>query len=259
MKRSIWFMGLIAVFTNTIYATIVAQQSLSGLEQTADLIVVGSASGSFQPGSPANFSLNVARVVKGEPTVAGTTLAFRWNTTGISGLMVQPGDTIHMGGTGILFLQRSTSGWSLLPVMQGATPFEMTYFPAPASPIPSIYAYSTTASLNDKLASELSAAIESLNGNYNPELYGLFSGELDQLNSPVIQVLYQRLSTAASVQQQILGLSGLIRSGSGGALASAGGATASVFNSYALEYGILLSSNSRWTSLARRNLDRGAR
>jgi hypothetical protein len=242
MKHLMWLVGLSAA-TNAVYGGLVLQQPLLGLAQTADLIVVGSAGGTLQTGSAVStFSLTVSRVVNGPPAAAGATLAVQWNNNGFPGIFVRPGDSIPATGTGIWFLQNSGNGWSLLPVTQGAATFEMTYFPASSSPIPGVYAYAATATLQDKLASELSAAIEGLNGNYSHALYGLFSGDLDQLNSPVTQVLYQRLSTSAVVQQQILGFAGLVRTGSAGAVTSAATAAASLFSNYPTEYGILLSS-----------------
>jgi hypothetical protein len=96
----------------------------------------------------------------------------------------------------------------------------MAFFPAPAGLILSAYAYGPAASPSDKLASEVSSALESARG-YNFQLYTLQYGPLDQLNSPIVTVLYKRLSTSTSPQQGILGLSGLIRGGSAAALASA--------------------------------------
>jgi hypothetical protein len=66
-------------------------------------------------------------------------------------------------------------------------------------------------------------------------------GLLDQLQSPVVTVHYQRMSISPSTQQRILGLSGLIRSGSAAALASAAQA-APTLASYPTENGILLLS-----------------
>jgi hypothetical protein len=241
MKALMCVIGLLGA-TSTVYGGIIFQQSVSSLAQAADLIVVGSASGNFSPPSAVNFSVKVARVIKGQSTVVGTAIPVQWNTNGIPGLQIQPGDSIPLAGNGIWFLQQSGSAWSLLPVVQGAAPFEMTYFPSPTTPIADVYAYAPTAALQDKLASELSAAVGSLNGSYNYQLYGLLSGNLDQLNSPVTQVCYQSLSTSTSVQNQILGLSGLIRNGSITALTTAGSAAANLFSSYAIEYGLLLSS-----------------
>ncbi len=232
--------GLLLLAASVAHAGLIGSQSLSSLYKTADLVVLGSASGTVQVGSPvADLSLSLTRVIKGDPALAGTVVTVQWSN-GLAGL-IQTNQPITVAGNGIWFLRHLQNGWSLLPAVQGAVPFDMTYFPAPASPVPIAYAYAETAQLQDKIASELGAAIESLNGNYNFQIYGLLSGELDQLKSPVIQTLYQRLSASSVVQQQILGLSGLIRSGNTGALATAAG-SATRFSSYPIEDGNLLFS-----------------
>jgi hypothetical protein len=241
MKSLIWVMGLFTT-TNAVHAGLIAQQSILDLAQTADAVVVGSASGTFVWGSGANLTLAVTRVVKGPSAIAGTSIAVRWDM-GPNGLLVQPGATTPVAGDGIWFLQNNGGSWSLLPVEQGSITFEGTYYPAPLSPLPAVYSYASAAPVTDKVASEVEAAIEALSGNYNQQLYGLIRGQLlDQLNSSVTSVLYQRLANSASVPQQILGLAGLIRTGALSGIASAVSFSASSFSSRALEYGILLSA-----------------
>jgi hypothetical protein len=202
------------------------------LEQSADLIVVGAASGTVQAGSAASFSLQVSRVVKGDPSLASGVIAVNW-----------PGGAPGAAptGSGLWFLQRSSAAWLVLPVVRGSVPSSMTFFPAPAGPILSAYAYGPAASLSDKIASEISSVIEGANGAYNPQLYALQYGLLDQLQSPVLAVLYQRMSASVLAQQRILGLSGLIRGGSAAALVSAVQA-ASQFGNYPMEDSVLLLS-----------------
>lgn len=96
------------------------------------------------------------------------------------------------------------------------------------------------ASLTDKVVSEVCSAIES-STDYNLQLYALQSGGMEQLQSPLVTLLYGRLSNSASTQQRILGLSGLIRRGSNTALVAAAQA-ASTFGTYKIENGILLQS-----------------
>lgn len=117
----------------------------------------------------------------------------------------------------------------------------MTFFPSPVGPVLSVYSYDSAASALDKLASELSSAIESSDGGYNYPLDSLHYGLLDQLQSPAISLLYRRMSSSASVQQRILGLSGSIRQGNTPALLSAT-QEASTFAAYPMEGGILLLS-----------------
>jgi hypothetical protein len=205
------------------YCGLVGPRSLSDLEQSADLIVVGSASADIQVGAPlVNFDLKVNRVVKGDPTVAGQAIAVSWASPGgfLTGMIDPAGSHVVENGTGLWFLQRSATGWALLSVLTGSSvSLKDAFFPAPAGPIPSPYAYSTTASLSDKVAAELAAAIEA-NNTFSIQMSGL-SYLLDELKSPVVQVLYQRMSTSASPEHRILGLSGLIQNGDAAALSAA--------------------------------------
>jgi hypothetical protein len=241
MKKLKWLIGILAA-AGTIHAGISAHRSIQDLAQTADVIVLGSASGTLVWGSGADFSLTVARVVKGPSAIAGTPITVRWDM-GPNGLLVQPGTAAPVAGNGIWFLRNNGGSWSLLPVEQGSITFKETYYPAPLSPLPAVYAYASTAPVPDKVASEVGAAIEALSGNFSEPLYGLLRGRLlDQLNSPVTGVLYRRLANSASVPQQILGLAGLIRIGAFSGIASAASFSAGSFSSHALEYGILLSA-----------------
>jgi hypothetical protein len=218
------------------YCGIVAPRSLLALGQSADLIVVGAASGASQGGTTTAFSLQVSRVVKGDQALAGSEIAASWTSASLS----VAGAPSFVGGSGVWFLQQSSGAWQVLPVLQGAAHLSDTFFPAPPGPILSAYAYGLAASLSDKLASEMSSATEGAN-SYNFQLYALQYGLLDQLQSPTVAVLYQRMSASASPQQQALGLGGLIRGGSAAALASAAQAAATLA-SYQVENGILLLS-----------------
>ncbi len=235
---SFWSTIGLLLATSSGYGSLIAPRSLLDLEQNADLIIVGTARGASQSGPTVDFTLQVSRVVKGDPDLAGKAIAAYWTIVNPSPMGA--GANITATGNGIWFLQQSSSAWQLLPVMQGSWDLSTTFFPAPTGPILSAYAYGLAAPLSDKVASEVSSAIEGT-GGYNFQLCYLQYGLLDQPKSPVIAVLYQRMSTSSSAQQQILGLSGLIRSGSAAALASAAGAE-STFGSYPTENGILLLS-----------------
>ena len=225
-----------------LHAGLVAPRSLLELEQQADLIVVGSATASISAGSPqAVFPLEVSRVVKGDSSIAGTSITVAWVssagllTTGI----VSPGSNISFSGTGLWFLEHSSSGWLLLPVMTGGISLNDCYFPVPTGPIAPAYAYSPTAGLSDKITSELAAALEADHPRSMPLDFLNYS--LDELGSPVAGILYQRLSASASVSQRFMGLSGLIRQGSASAL-SAASSLASQFASFPQETGVLLNA-----------------
>ena len=143
-------------------------------------------------------------------------------------------------GNGLWFLQRSSSGWRLLPVMQGDVSLSDTFIPQQPGPILSAYTYGAATSLNDKVASEVSSAIENADGG-TLRFYALHSDLLDHLNSPVIGTLYQRLAASNSPRQKILGWSGLIRNGSAEALGSVV-QSVSLIKSQPLEAGVLASS-----------------
>ncbi len=235
-----WITGLFLT-TSLLQGGLVAPMSLLDLENAADAIVVGSVTNTTQLGSIINFNIQVARVVKGDTSLAGLPLPVSWTLPG--GLLGANGTSASStppAETGLWFLERSSSrGWLLLPVMQGGIPLNNTFFPNASGAIPSAYAYSSTASLSDKVASELSAAIENAQNDSNLPLHNLHYGILDALNSPVISLLYQHLSASDSVQQQILGLSGLIRAGNSLALKTASASTAQ-YEAYPIQYGVLL-------------------
>lgn len=213
------------------HATLVAPQSPADLERHATLIVVASAVTTNNQ-ITSSFLLQVNRVVKGDSTLTGSIITVGWPSSANAGA--------DGPSAGIWFLQQSSTGWSLLPVVQGSVPLSLTCFPASPTLKPA-YAYASTASTADKLASELSSAIESSPGAGNLPLASLYYGALEQLQSPVTTVLYQRLSSSGSTQQQVLGFAGLVRLGSLAALTSAGN-MAKNFAGYPVENGILLLS-----------------
>jgi len=126
-------------------------------------------------------------------------------------------------------------------VFQGNIPLSLTYFPVSLGPVLSAYGYGPTAAVSDKVAAELASAVESAVGFSTIQLTVLARGALDVVNSPYTSLLYQRLSQSASVAQQVVGMSGLIRGGSASALASAIQGEAA-FVSLPNENGILLLS-----------------
>lgn len=209
------------------------------LSQHANLIVVGTASNGIQASAAdVSFTINVARVVEGPPALAGSSIPVTWALT------VAAARAPTVTGTGLWFLQGSSGAWTLLPAMQGDVSFADTFFAEPAGVNQAAYTYSATASLKDAVASELALAIE----NAPPDSFRLdylHKGALEQLNSPVVPVLYQRLAGMSAVDKKILGLAGQIRLGSASALTTAAGAAPS-FTGFALEQGVLLESVRYW-------------
>jgi hypothetical protein len=233
--------GMILLATD-ITAGTGGRRSPLDLGQDADLVVVGSASAGSQAGSVISFALQVARVVKGDATLTGGRLSVDWDLgTGIPRTMTA---AAAVGGNGLWFLRRSGGKWELLPAMEGDVAFADAFFAAPLEPLSSAYSYSTSATIVDSVASETAFAIE----NAPPDsfrLQYLHMGPLDRFNSPVIQLLYQRLASSTATDKRILGLAGQIRGGSAAALSMASQG-ASSFAGLALENGVLLQSVQAW-------------
>src|ERR1700733_10910594 len=104
------------------YGGLISPQTPLDLEQKADLIVVGSAGSDIEVGSKvANFDLRVNRVVAGDPEVAGNVIPVTWTMPGgfLRGISAPVGQHIVEKGTGLWFLERSPTGWALLPAITG--------------------------------------------------------------------------------------------------------------------------------------------
>lgn len=234
MKKA-HFYTLLGLFfaVNIGYGALVSRTSLVDLQQKADLIVVGTASDGLWAGTTASFKIQVDRVLKGEATVGGI-VQVSWLAGGATA-----GDASSIDGSGLWFLQSSSGGWTLLPVFQGAAAFTRTFIPEQSGPILSFYTYAPTAVIGDKLALEIAAAIEEANGG-GPDLIDI-QFDLDHLSSPVASGLYQRMANASPTPENILGLSGLIRGGSGDALNTAVRAI-KTFSGFPMETGVLVRS-----------------
>jgi hypothetical protein len=231
----------LAVFiaASTAHAGVVARHSLVDLVNYADLIVVGTASHGIQTGEVLGFALQLDRVLKGDPTLAGTTIHADWALRGVDEVTNQLSPQA-VSGTGLWFLRNAANGWVLLPVSDGYLQVSDTFIPTPVGPISTPYSYGSAATAVDKVAAELCAAVEAADGG-GTDFYTLHLGLLDQLGSPVIQVLYRRMATSSSPKQKILGLSGLIRAGSAAALTSVASSD-SLLGQYPIEEGVLLGS-----------------
>ncbi len=214
-------LALLLAATSLLQGGLIAPQSIVALENAADLVVDGTATGFVQNGGGLDFSVHVNRVLKGDGTLTGSSISAYW-LSGTQAAAATVGSN-NAGGTGIWFFQRTSGPWQVVPVVQGTTRLSDIYIAAQLGAIISAYAYSATASGDDKLASEICSAIEGVIGvrGISLEMYALLSGGIDELNSSVPQLLYHRLASSASTEQQILGLSGLIRSGDSLALTAA--------------------------------------
>ena len=92
-------------------AGLIAPSSLLQLAQNADLIVVGAANGDVQAGSAMSFTLQVNRVVKGDPALAGTAIGVVWNSV----------QGIGVGKLGTVFAAAATAyGFSTIRPVLGS-------------------------------------------------------------------------------------------------------------------------------------------
>ena len=232
---------LMIVAASSLDATMLVWNSLLQMEQKADLIVVGAAVHGSPAANGISFTIQVDRVVKGSPAVVGSAIPVSWADSGQGAWAANPGDAV---GYGLWFLQGAPGSWLLMPVVQGDHWFGRTFIAEPPGPILSAYAYDSGAPLSDKVASEVSAALESTDGG-GFQLNPLYDGPLDGLGSPVLQALYGRMAASSSKKQQALGLAGQLRWGNSTALSAAAQAESS-FAAFGLENGELLRSLQHW-------------
>jgi hypothetical protein len=230
-------LALLLVATNPLQGALVAPQSIVAVEKAADLIVNGTASGFVRNGSRFDFSLQVNRVIKGDGTLAGSSIGAYWLSVNQPATGSVGGKDI--GSPGIWFLRRTSGPWQVVPLVQGSMQLSNIYIPSPPGPVLSAYAYSASASLDDKLASEMCSAIEGVGGD-SLQMYALLIGGVDELNSSVPHLFYRRLVNSSSTEKQVFGLSGLIRSGDSSALTAAAQIASTVTGRHA-EGALLLS------------------
>src|ERR1700685_3333066 len=131
MNKFFLILAALVLTVNGGYANLVGPRSLADLAQNADLIVLGTASGTFQSNDVINFTIDVNRVVKGDPTMAGQAISVNWPS---ARTMAALGQELTASGTGIWFLQRTSSQWVLYPVLDGGPTLNMAFFPAPSGP-----------------------------------------------------------------------------------------------------------------------------
>jgi hypothetical protein len=220
--------------------------SLTGLTTGADLIISATVNGAAESGNAAVITLTVSRVIKGELSLDGSTITVNWQVAPASfGPSLNPVSlSLPQNATGIWFLRKSSGVWSVMPVWTGSGRITGTFIPQPAGPLPAAYSYASDAVVTDRVAAEVSFAIENAAG-IDPLITMLQGPVLNALNSKYVQTLYQRLSASTLTEQYITGLGGEIQAGDGGALAAAIGSAAS-FANYPSQTGFLLSSISEY-------------
>lgn len=144
---------LLLAATNLLQGGLVAPQSVVALENAAGLVVNGTATGFVQNATGFDFSLQVNRIIKGDATLAGSSISATW-PGGNQATAASVGSK-NVGGAGIWFLQRSSGPWQVVPVLQGTMQLSNIYISAQLGPIVSAYAYSATASVDDCLVGGL--------------------------------------------------------------------------------------------------------
>jgi hypothetical protein len=196
-----------AVFAMCIYAT--AQEGLfdvGDLDRLSSIIVVGTISA----GSNGNLSLVVDKVIKA-PSAVGEYLTVEWTPSTKPGCDVSaPTAPVH----GLWFLQKEKDGnyaFARFLNSQRCHPSQPNY-ETPAGPLNQDLSYTTTDSVEYKLAVELASAI--LNSPTPPKAVQLYPGIFEGLDSTKAQNIYQVLANSGNSSAQMIGDLSLIRSGS---------------------------------------------
>ena len=187
---------------------------ISDATSRADVVVVGSMSPTrTETADAVSFDLTVERVLKGGATPPMVHVEHAWKR---KTLVLFSSPTIMNGdhSDGIWFLKRTAgSSWDLLTVNGPDGLLPSLYFPASVS-IPTTYQYMSSASLTDKVALEVAAAVW-VSGT-NPEVLLHSLGSLD---SSVIHGVLSDFLESEKPSFQAIGLSGLLTRGDQGAIA----------------------------------------
>jgi hypothetical protein len=141
------------------FAGFVLWNSLAETQQRAELIAVGSIVTGDQTEGSANFTLRIARVLKGDTSLIGKDVLVQWNLDARQAAGTRAGgNTAPLAtSTGLWFLHNQPGAWVVVPVMQGDTRLGQSFISVPAGEINPAYSYTLEAPLEDKLASEISA------------------------------------------------------------------------------------------------------
>jgi hypothetical protein len=194
-----------------------AYDSVASLAARADAIVVGAVQAAFLNGS-ISATIRADRVIKGSIT-QGTSIAVVWTFPPTRAVLASPGPSQMQNGHGIVFLQQSASGvWSILPATIGDAGWEDTYIQSPSA-VPAAIGQAALASLPanpstlDNVLVEMVAATEA--GSPTPfDLIQIYR----QSRSPVLAAAFARFLSSVNPNLQVIGLRGLILSGSPAAI-----------------------------------------
>jgi hypothetical protein len=203
---SVWTMLLSASLLHAAEAL----PSVGSLSRGSDLIVVGQAASGKDQGAGTPISILVVRAIKGA-IGPGETLNLVRTTSDGSCIQSLPSGLTEYG---VWFLNRDSDGrvrFSSPPSSQSCDPFHSDY-EMPKGEVPAAWSYQTSASPEDKLASELAWSIESHNGDgprgflHSPRL-------LEGCTKAALQTIYKQFSQSAQEHLRISGLLGLVRLG----------------------------------------------
>lgn len=115
----VWLVGLL--LAGNLPAGLVAWNSLIDVQQRADLIAVGSIVDGRGTAADADFTVRIARVLKGDAGLAGKDLLVRWalDTSNSAGPRDSGAASPLASVSGLWFLQHNSGPWVVVPVMQG--------------------------------------------------------------------------------------------------------------------------------------------
>ena len=157
------------------------------------------------------LTIQVVRVLKGS-LQSGELMHGNWTAPTAAHFPAVTGSP-----TGVWFLKGSPGSWTILPAANGDVPFPQVYLAVPDGALSAAYQISSTASVVDKIANEVAAALAATNGQ-SPLVPMLQIGALDISNSPVLQKAFMAFSASPVAALQSLALRGLIAGGNGQSL-----------------------------------------
>ena len=146
--------------------------SISQLANNVDAVVVGSVEQSTTSGIQVSVRIQVIRVLKG-PLQQGDLIYGDWAAPSTN-----RGPSSTSNPMGIWFLKASLGSWIIQPIAVGDVWEPSTYLPAPGGTLGAAYQIPSAASVTDKVANEVAAALDATQGQ-SPPVPMLQIGALD--------------------------------------------------------------------------------
>jgi len=183
--------------------------TLSTLTQKADAIVVGTVSSRVQSSNAIAFDINVERVINGNLGATVIHVLHSWQADG-----TMASGTVNSVLHGMWFLKRGSTQWDILQARNGLS-VDSLFLPALAMPPLGAFATPANASLLDVLTFEAAAGIQASGQSPQTllELLGMSDG-------PAVDAVLSIYLNSADTGQRAIGLTGLIRRGRPGLLAT---------------------------------------